>query len=315
MPSKQRSVVSAASWTVAPRTLNLSPRLLKVPARSATVVLVLLSCLLMMVPIAQAQPSDSATGVWVGQFEQGSTVTNFQMSLVQNTDGTVSGTDFAQSNTQILDWAFWSVTGQVSNGKLTFQEGSITSQAAGTSWCTKSGQLAFSSSGTTLTGNWQAPGCTPGTISISNVPSPVYAAAGVWLGEAAQPAGSFFGYCRNYIYNLTQSASGALTGTRSSVGTTCGQPLYFVVWSVTGQVSGTALTLQDVAILSQNPPPNEPWCQESYQYTFTPDGTSYAGTGQSSVPGCLGLGSVILNKAPTTVYLPVVLNSVAGSGW
>lgn len=115
------------------------------------------------------------TGLWTGQLLQPggapSGVFDFQMSLVEDASGNVSGTSYSAVTGQPAYYVQESITGQVSNGVFTFQQTGIISQnvVQGTTWCVGTGQLTPTSDGKTLNGNYQgAPGCAA-TISISEV--------------------------------------------------------------------------------------------------------------------------------------------------
>jgi len=111
------------------------------------------------------------SGTWQGVLYQGDgTPVNyfrFSMTLNQNGDNINGTSEIIRSNNQ-NQFAIITLTGSLSDTTFQFQEITIIDeQTDGTfSWCIKNGDLEYDSSQQKLEGNWQAPGCNPGTIEI-----------------------------------------------------------------------------------------------------------------------------------------------------
>jgi hypothetical protein len=112
------------------------------------------------------------TGQWGGtltQFIIGQTfVYNFKMDLVQNNQGSVTGTDYIQRQDQPQAYAEMSLTGSITGSTFTFQETAILQQVPppGAFWLIKSGSELLSSDGNSMTGSW-SPGGQPGSVNLS----------------------------------------------------------------------------------------------------------------------------------------------------
>jgi RHS repeat-associated protein len=124
---------------------------------------------------SKSAPQDpDLTGFFAGVASQpnGPVVPTFgyEMTLLEDDTGAVTG----QSYVYIYDspyYALITLTGQVSGDVLTFQNGTILQQVPPPNayWCILSGTLTASADGETLNGPWTAPGCAPGTISVSGI--------------------------------------------------------------------------------------------------------------------------------------------------
>ena len=76
-------------------------------------------------------------------------------------------------------------------------------------------------------------------------------------------------------FDLRQDDSGNVTGTRKTTPQTNGANWY--IWSVTGTVSGSTLTLNDTTLVARGGGTNTP-CQDTTVVTVSADGASFSGT-------------------------------------
>jgi len=121
-----------------------------------------------------ASRAATVSGPWSGTLQQNppafASDYGYGMNLTENTGGAVSGTSRIAIIGQPQYYAVFSLTGQVSGSAFSFQETGIISQTPppGGFWCLKSGTLSLSPNGGSLSGSWQAPGCSPGTLTLTN---------------------------------------------------------------------------------------------------------------------------------------------------
>jgi hypothetical protein len=141
--------------------------------RPFSIVLFLCIFLLTWFPPARAH-AQATGGNWVGTLSEPNAPQdyfNYGMVLQQGANGVVTGTSWNTIASEPEYYALYSVTGTFSADKneFTFQEGTILSQLAPPDehWCPKSGTLTLSGDAQTLSGNWTAPGCEPGSLTIS----------------------------------------------------------------------------------------------------------------------------------------------------
>jgi YD repeat-containing protein len=85
---------------------------------------------------------------------------------MQDASGAVSGTTTATANNAPQYFVVWSISGNFSNGVLTYQNQTILKQNSppNNTWCIDSASLMVSADGQSLSGTWQAPNCTPGGV-------------------------------------------------------------------------------------------------------------------------------------------------------
>ncbi len=156
--------------------------------------LLILSILLFLVPTATGQ---HFSGRWVGTLTQEGKTGTFAYELDLRQEGeTISGTSLSTSPDG-NGFARFEITG-IWNGKvLTLQElRQIEPEVP--KWCVKYAILRFPASNDPdrLTGNWRAPGCTPGMISLERVKTSggdttvteelPFSMPGVWTGHLSQ---------------------------------------------------------------------------------------------------------------------------------
>jgi hypothetical protein len=134
-----------------------------------------------------------------------------------------------------------------------------------------------------------APTATPATSSRS--------VTGTWTGTLSQQGGPFTTY--TFSMNLTETAAGAVSGTaRADV---ANQSRYYVVESVTGQVSGSVFTFRKGSVLQSNPAA-QTWCIDAGELTLSADGSTMSGTWTDE--GC-GSGPVALTRVSSTASAAV----------
>jgi RHS repeat-associated protein len=141
-------------------------------------------------------PASNLTGLWIGQLLQPdgpiASPYTFQLNLAEDSSGNVTGTTYSIISNEPTYYVQESISGAVSGNVLTFQQNSIISDNSppGSGWCVGSAQLTLSTDGTTLSGDYQASGCAPATISLTNNA----ANSGSSLGNAAiRPGGCVCG--------------------------------------------------------------------------------------------------------------------------
>lgn len=126
----------------------------------------------------------------------------------------------------------------------------------------------------------------PTTPSVSNI-------AGTWTGTLTQangPVGTTF----RYKLVLTQNGSSVsgvarteldIASTGGGRGGGAAAVTYFTELAVTGAVSGSAVTVKEGAVISQNSLPNGAfWCTKAATLTIAASGSRL--TGPWSAPGC-----------------------------
>jgi RHS repeat-associated protein len=124
--------------------------------------------------------SDSVTGSWLGTFgHQGDPVSSeysYEIDLMQDATGAVSGTTTAISNGSPQYFVVWSVEGHFSNGVLSYTNQTVLRQnrPQGIFWCVFTAHLTLSPDGVTFSGDWtwQQPGCGPGVITVTKQGNP-----------------------------------------------------------------------------------------------------------------------------------------------
>jgi RHS repeat-associated protein len=98
---------------------------------------------------------------------------------------------------------------------------------------------------------------------------------GFWRGSVNNGGGDPDGALWDDEFNLHQDANGNVTGTRKTI------PLQtaadWILWSVTGTVSGNTLNLRDTTVLQQGNPQTQP-CAITATTTVSTDGNSFNGT-------------------------------------
>jgi RHS repeat-associated protein len=98
---------------------------------------------------------------------------------------------------------------------------------------------------------------------------------GFWTGSVTNGGGDVDGTQWDEEFNLHQDANGNVTGTRKTI------PLQnaadWILWSVTGTVSGNTLNLQDTTVQQQGNPDTQP-CAIDATATISANGTSFSGT-------------------------------------
>jgi RHS repeat-associated protein len=102
---------------------------------------------------------------------------------------------------------------------------------------------------------------------------------GFYTGTLFQPNGPVVPTFK-FEMTLTENASGVVSG--ESYSTILGTS-YFVIESLTGQVTNGVFSFQQQAIISQNSPANG-WCTISGSLTMSPDGNTLSGPWQAPAP-------------------------------
>lgn len=121
------------------------------------------------------------------------------------------------------------------------------------------------------------------TARTSNA-APAVNITGFWHGAETDTNDDPGGNTWNLEFDLHQDGQGNVSGTRRMV--SAENPAWYILWSVTGVVSGDTFNFNDVAILGQNTPPGTP-CVVTATTTISADGKSFSGPWTS--PDCDGL--------------------------
>lgn len=134
---------------------------------------VVLMTAFMLGHIGYASAAD-VTGTWTGTITQprGPVVPIFdvEFTFTQAGDGTISGTRTIRVPEQPQYYGILSLKGKMIDQTMTFSEISVIEQnlpPSASRWCLITATLTYTSPGPTLTGPWQAPGCSPGDIKIT----------------------------------------------------------------------------------------------------------------------------------------------------
>ncbi|WP_354514240.1 MULTISPECIES: RHS repeat-associated core domain-containing protein [unclassified Luteibacter] len=123
----------------------------------------------------------------------------------------------------------------------------------------------------------------PQNAAIRAAASPAVNVTGIWYGNLSAPGDSSAAqWAQEFVLN--QDATGAITGSRKTVA--LGASKQFV-WSQTGTVSGTQLTLNDTTLISQMGSTDP--CKSTLTLTVSADGSSFSGTWAAPTQsGCNG---------------------------
>jgi hypothetical protein len=132
-------------------------------------------------------PVSNVAGKWAGTASQpGGTVAtwNYTLDLTQN-GATVSGTSRGGAFVGGTEYYYvMTISGTVKGNVVTLQDGRITGgtspPSAYSSWCIKSMVLTFTAGAATMVGPWQAPGCSPGEISVRRTSARTTEVAAEW---------------------------------------------------------------------------------------------------------------------------------------
>jgi hypothetical protein len=125
--------------------------------------------------------TDNISGTWTGSLTSNGDPVSYtwdeEFDIRQSKTGAISGTrkSVATASTNVPGaYVVWRITGSFQTGVFTFSDQAIinSSTADGFSWCQDTGQLSLTSDGSALSGNWQAPNCDGGTISLTLTATP-----------------------------------------------------------------------------------------------------------------------------------------------
>jgi hypothetical protein len=118
-----------------------------------------------------SSPSSAAarvTGVWLGTITQGAAVLAYRIELSASQGGLVGTTRTDVPGPEGY-FVVHTVSATLANDVLTLSDGTVTSASipAGVFICDKTASLTLSDRDRNLAGPWVAPGCIPGTVTLT----------------------------------------------------------------------------------------------------------------------------------------------------
>lgn len=197
--------------------------------------------------------SQNISGKWSGiLFQEGKTDTFYYQIDLSDKDNELSGFSFSK-NKNGETAAKFEIIGTKNEQEITLQE--ITQlEPKGAKWCMKHIRLSLKNG--VLSGNWEAEGCIPGTMRLTNaefnlnqnLPTPL----GKWTGSVSQSDRDYGFY---YELELFENGTGKSYIVSEGNG---GSAQHSVSWSKSGDV----LEFEETSII-QKTSEEWPWCMKS----------------------------------------------------